>query len=66
MNMKPTSYSEQVKTSWLWDELYRVRNVRPAFRFGLWAALLFNAVDTFVFKGRARGRWPIAMPITRR
>ncbi len=53
-----TGYSERVKTSWLWDELYRVRNVRPAFRFGLWAALLFNAVDTFVFRGRAP--WTLA------
>jgi electron-transferring-flavoprotein dehydrogenase len=43
----------KLETSWLWDELYRVRNVRPAFRWGLWPALVLNAIDTLLFRGKA-------------
>ncbi len=48
-----TAYSAAVKESWLWDELYRVRNVRPAFKWGLWGALAYGAVDTYLFRGKA-------------
>jgi electron-transferring-flavoprotein dehydrogenase len=37
----------------LWDELYRVRNVRPAFKWGLLGGLAYGALDTFVFRGKA-------------
>jgi electron-transferring-flavoprotein dehydrogenase len=47
------SYPERLKQSWLWDELYRVRNVRPAFRWGLWAGLANAAIDTYLFRGKA-------------
>ncbi len=48
-----TEYAEQLKQSWLWDELYTVRNIRPAFKWGLWGALAYGAIDTYVFKGKA-------------
>ena len=48
-----TSYSEKIRDTWVWDELYRVRNVRPAFRWGLWGGLAYAAMDTFVFQGKA-------------
>ena len=48
-----TEYAEQIKKTWLWDELYQVRNIRPAFKWGLWGALAYGAIDTFVFKGKA-------------
>jgi electron-transferring-flavoprotein dehydrogenase len=48
-----TSYPEKVRGTWIWDELYRVRNVRPAFRWGLWGGLAYAAVDTFLFQGKA-------------
>jgi electron-transferring-flavoprotein dehydrogenase len=47
------SYPERLKRSWLWDELYRVRNVRPAFRWGMWAGLANAALDTYLFRGKA-------------
>ncbi|MBI1206290.1 MAG: NAD(P)-binding protein [Azospirillum sp.] len=47
------SYPERLKGSWLWDELYRVRNVRPSFQYGLLPALAYSAVDTYLFRGRA-------------
>ena len=48
-----TAYSEKLKSSWIWDELRRVRNIRPAFRWGMWAGLAYSAVDTYLFGGRA-------------
>ncbi len=47
------AYPDALKKSWVWDELYRVRNIRPGFRFGLWAGLALAAVDTYLFGGRA-------------
>jgi electron-transferring-flavoprotein dehydrogenase len=42
-----------LRQSWIWDELYRVRNIRPSFRLGLWGGLLYSAFDTYVLRGRA-------------
>ncbi|HTZ35697.1 MAG TPA: electron transfer flavoprotein-ubiquinone oxidoreductase [Stellaceae bacterium] len=42
-----------LEQSWVWDELYRVRNIRPGFRLGLWAGLAHAAFDTYVLRGRA-------------
>ena len=47
------SYETALRKSWIWDELYRVRNIRPAFRWGLWPGLVYSAIDTYVFRGRA-------------
>jgi electron-transferring-flavoprotein dehydrogenase len=44
---------EALQKSWIWDELYRVRNIRPSFRLGLWGGLLYSAFDTYVLRGRA-------------
>ncbi|AXK40796.1 electron transfer flavoprotein-ubiquinone oxidoreductase [Crenobacter cavernae] len=48
-----TSYPDRFKQSWLYDELWRVRNIRPAFRWGLWPAIAYGALDTYLFRGRA-------------
>ncbi|HEX5318197.1 MAG TPA: electron transfer flavoprotein-ubiquinone oxidoreductase [Stellaceae bacterium] len=42
-----------IRQSWVWDELYKVRNVRPSFRLGMWAGLAYSALDTYLFRGRA-------------
>ena len=47
------AYTDKVKSSWVWDELYKVRNVRPSFRWGLWAAIAYSAIDTYLFGGKA-------------
>jgi electron-transferring-flavoprotein dehydrogenase len=44
---------DAVARSWVWDELYRVRNIRPSFRTGLWGGLAYSALDTFALRGRA-------------
>lgn len=48
-----TTYTENLKNSWLWDELYQVRNIRPAFHNGLWVGLAYAALDTYILRGRA-------------
>lgn len=45
-------YTENLKKSWLWEELHAVRNIRPSFHWGLWPALLYSAIDQFLFKGK--------------
>jgi electron-transferring-flavoprotein dehydrogenase len=42
-----------LEQSWVWDELYRVRNIRPSFRLGLWGGLAYSALDTYLLRGRA-------------
>jgi electron-transferring-flavoprotein dehydrogenase len=42
-----------LERSWIWDELYRVRNVRPSFRFGLWGGIAYSALDTYLLRGNA-------------
>jgi electron-transferring-flavoprotein dehydrogenase len=46
-------YPEMLKQSWLWKELYQVRNIRPAFHFGLWGGIAYSALDTYILRGRA-------------
>ncbi len=46
-------YSSRLRSTWLWDELYRVRNIKPAFHWGLWPALGYSALDTYVLRGKA-------------
>ena len=47
------AYPEALKTSWLWDELYKVRNIRPSFHRGMWIGLGYSALDTYLFRGKA-------------
>jgi len=48
-----SAYEAAIKASWIWDELYRVRNIRPSFKWGMWAGLIYSAIDTYIFRGRA-------------
>ena len=48
-----TAYPEALKKTWLWDELYKVRNIRPSFKWGFWGAFLYSAIDTVLLRGRA-------------
>jgi len=48
-----TAYPEKLKQTWLWDELYRVRNIRPSFYNGLWAGVIYAGIDQYLFRGKA-------------
>jgi electron-transferring-flavoprotein dehydrogenase len=47
------SYPEKLKQTWLWDELYRARNIKPSFHWGFWAAFFYSAIDTVLLRGCA-------------
>ena len=50
---EPVSYAEKIESSWLWKELYKVRNIRPSFNKGLWAGMAYSALDTYLLRGNA-------------
>lgn len=50
---EPASYAEKIEASWLWAELYKVRNIRPAFAKGLWLGMGYAALDTYLLRGKA-------------
>ncbi|XP_078161312.1 electron-transfer flavoprotein:ubiquinone oxidoreductase isoform X4 [Carex rostrata] len=45
-------YWENLKKSWIWEELYKVRNYRPAFEYGLLPGLAMSGLEHYIFKGR--------------
>ncbi len=50
---EPKTYADAIQSSWLWKELYNVRNIRPVFAKGLWAGMAYAALDTYILRGRA-------------
>ena len=52
-SVEATAYTDLFKQSWLYEELHGVRNVRPAFKWGLFPAMAYAALDEYVFKGKA-------------
>lgn len=52
-NAEAVNYTSLFKKSWLFSELNKVRNVRPAFKWGLLGGLVYGALEEYVFKGKA-------------
>ena len=50
---EPVTYREKLEDSWLWDELYRSRNIRPSFQKGFFAGMIYSAIDTYLLRGKA-------------
>ena len=46
-------YETALRNSWVFEELYKVRNIRPSFHKGLFHGLLYSALDTYLLRGRA-------------
>jgi len=53
INNEIITYSAAIKNSWIWQELKQVRNIRPAFKYGLWFGLSYAALDTYILRGKA-------------
>ncbi len=53
MGAEVTNYNNHCKLSPFYDELYRARNIRPSFHWGLLPGLAYAAIDTYIFKGKA-------------
>lgn len=51
------AYWDNLKTSWIWEELYEARNYRPAFEYGLIPGLVLSALEKYI----ARGKLPITL-----
>ncbi|MSP83563.1 MAG: electron transfer flavoprotein-ubiquinone oxidoreductase [Alphaproteobacteria bacterium] len=51
--VEAVGYRAALEASWLWDELRRVRNIRPGFRWGFWAGFAHAGLDTYLFRGSA-------------
>jgi len=47
------TYAEKIKKSWVMDELYKVRNIRPGFRYGLFVGLINAAFETYISFGKS-------------
>nr|KAJ3416567.1 hypothetical protein HK105_001214 [Polyrhizophydium stewartii] len=49
-----SAYESSLKASWVWKELYEVRNVRPSFHsfLGNLGGVLYSGIDTMLLKGR--------------
>lgn len=50
----PSNYEEALKKSQVWQELYKVRNVKPSFdtKLGLFGMLAYGAVSQLLFRGK--------------
>ena len=48
------SYEQGFKNSWIYKELYEVRNIRPSFNTGLggYCGMVYSGLDSYVLKGR--------------
>lgn len=57
-------YGPTLRNSWVGKELYAVRNIRPAFRAGLWGGLAYSALETYILRGKVP--WTIGHPRDRK
>lgn len=48
-----SAYQVAYDESWIRKELHGVRNIRPAFRYGMWAGLIYSVLDTYILRGKA-------------
>jgi electron-transferring-flavoprotein dehydrogenase len=47
------NFDERIAQSWIIEELYPVRNIRPGFKKGLWHGLLNAAFETYISHGKS-------------
>ncbi|KAI8809188.1 hypothetical protein BJ742DRAFT_771322 [Cladochytrium replicatum] len=49
-----SEYEKNLKSSWVWKELWEVRNVRPSWHtpLGLYGGIAYSGLDTLFLKGR--------------
>ena len=51
--LEAIAYPEELRKSWLWSELHKVRNIRPAFQKSLWAGLANGALESYILRGKS-------------
>ena len=46
------AYPQALEKSWVYEELHKVRNIRPSFhKFNFWGGLMYSALTTYIFRG---------------
>ena len=50
-NKPLAKFETNFKESWLYKELYKARNVKPSFNWGLIPAIIFTGIDQILFRG---------------
>ena len=50
-NVALSEYENKFKNSWVYNELYKARNVKPSFQWSLLPAILFTGIDQIIFRG---------------
>ncbi|TXG72796.1 hypothetical protein EZV62_001375 [Acer yangbiense] len=51
LNME--TYWDTLQNSWVWEELHKARNYRPAFDYGLVPGMAISALEHYILKGRS-------------
>jgi len=51
-NKSLSSYEDKFKKSWVYEELYAARNVKPSFSWGLILGIIFTGIDQILFRGK--------------
>jgi len=46
-----SEYEKKIYNSWLHKELYKARNVKPSFKWGMLLAVIFTGIDQIIFRG---------------
>lgn len=52
-HLELNNYTQKVNQSWLSEELYSVRNIRPGFKYGLIGGLINAAFETYITRGHS-------------
>jgi electron-transferring-flavoprotein dehydrogenase len=47
------TYHEKFEKSWIYQELHKVRNIRPSFHYGFILGFIYSAIDTLILRGKA-------------
>lgn len=51
-NSIANDYENLFRSSWLYQELHQARNIRPSFKWGLIPAMIYTALEQYIFKGK--------------
>ena len=51
-NKELSEYESKFKNTWVYEELYKARNVKPSFQWGLIPAMIFTGLDQKIFGGK--------------
>lgn len=47
------TYTKLFKSSWLYKDLYEVRNIRPAFQYGKLFGIIYTGFEKYILRGKA-------------